>query len=165
MLNRYTNLFVASSGAAAAFIGLLFVALTIANQEERDSPVRTRRDALAASCFALLIDAFFVSVGGLLDSVRTFASVGVVMAGFGLLTTGRHLPRAVRSGSWSRDGGIRVLAVVLPAFSVLLYLVQAAFGVGVLASPSNSDLLRLSVLVTLGLYAGALARAWEITKT
>jgi hypothetical protein len=54
---------------------------------------------------------------------------------------------------------------VLPAFSVLLYLVQAAFGVGVLASPSNSDLLRLSVLVTLGLYAGGPARAWEITKT
>jgi hypothetical protein len=31
--------------------------------------------------------------------------------------------------------------------------------------PHNSDLLRLSVLVSLGLYGGALARAWEITKT
>jgi len=34
-----------------------------------------------------------------------------------------------------------------------------------LFSPDNSALLRLSVVVLFGLYEGAVARAWKITRT
>ena len=57
MLDQYSSFFVASSGSAAAFIGLLFVALTIANQGQPDREVVTRRESLAASAFALLLAA------------------------------------------------------------------------------------------------------------
>ena len=42
---------------------------------------------------------------------------------------------------------------------------QLAFAIGLLFSPDNPALLRLSVVVLLGLYAGAVARAWKITRT
>jgi hypothetical protein len=41
---------------------------------------------------------------------------------------------------------------------------SAAF-IGLLFSPDNSALLRLSVVVLLGLYAGGVATAWKITRT
>ena len=84
MLDRYSNFFLASAGASAAFIGLLFVSLTIVDTEESDQRARANRDALAGSAFAQLINAFFVSMGGLADEVRIFAGVGAGMAVFGL---------------------------------------------------------------------------------
>ena len=42
---------------------------------------------------------------------------------------------------------------------------QLAFAIGLLIYPDSSALLRLSVVVLLGLYAGAVARAWKITRT
>src|SRR5437870_2545540 len=86
VLGRYSNFFLASAGASAAFIGLLFVSLTIADTAERDERARTNRDALAGSAFAQLLDAFFVSIGGLADEVRIFAGLGVGMAILGLWT-------------------------------------------------------------------------------
>jgi hypothetical protein len=107
VLDRYSNFFLASAGASAAFIGLLFVSLTIADLEETDQRARTNRDALAGSAFAQLLDAFFVSMGGLADEVRIFAGVGAGMAVFGLWTTSRLLPGAIRAGNFARTSPVR----------------------------------------------------------
>ncbi len=154
VLDRYSNFFLASAGASAAFIGLLFVSLTIADSEESDQRARTNRDALAGSAFAQLLNAFFVSMGGLADEVRIFAGLSAAMAVFGLWTTSRLLPGAIRAGN-----------IVFPIASIVVYVLQLAFAIGLLFSPDNSALLRLSVVVLLGLYAGAVARAWKITRT
>jgi len=42
---------------------------------------------------------------------------------------------------------------------------QLAFAIGLLIYSDSSALLRLLVVVLLGLYAGAVARAWKITRT
>ena len=165
MLDRYSNFFLASAGASAAFIGLLFVSLTIADTAERDERARTNRDALAGSAFAQLLNAFFVSMGGLADEVRIFAGVGAGMAVFGLWTTSRLLPGVVRAGNWARTSPVRTTNIVFPVASIVVYMLQLAFAVGLLFSPDNPALLRLSVVVLLGLYAGAAARAWKITRT
>ena len=165
MLERYSNFFIASAGASAAFIGLLFVSLTIADTAERDERARTNRDALAGSAFAQLLDAFFVSIGGLADEVRIFAGLGVGMAILGLWTTSRLLPGVIRAGNWARNAPVRTSNIALPIASIIVYALQLGFAIGVLFYPDNSALLRLSVLVLLGLYAGAVARAWKITRT
>jgi hypothetical protein len=165
VLERYSNFFLASAGASAAFIGLLFVSLTIADTGERDQRARTNRDALAGSAFAQLLDAFFVSIGGLADEVRIFAGLGVGMAILGLWTTSRLLPGVIRSGNWARNAPVRTSNIVLPSASIAVYVLQLVFSLGVLFYPDNSALLRLSVVVLLGLYAGAVARAWKITRT
>ena len=79
VLDRYSNFFLASAGASAAFIGLLFVSLTIVDTEESDQRARANRDALAGSAFAQLINAFFVSMGGLTDEVRIFAGLAAII--------------------------------------------------------------------------------------
>ena len=165
MLERYSNFFIASAGASAAFIGLLFVSLTIADTAERDERARTNRDALAGSAFVQLLDAFFVSIGGLADEVRIFAGLGVGMAILGLWTTSRLLPGVIRAGNWARNAPVRTSNIALPIASIVVYALQLVFAIGVLFYPDNSALLRLSVLVLLGLYAGAVARAWKITRT
>jgi hypothetical protein len=165
VLDDYSNFFIASAGASAAFIGLLFVSLTIADTGERDERARTNRDALAGSAFAQLLDAFFVSIGGLADEVRVFAGLGVGMAVFGLWTTSRLLPGVIRAGNWARNAPVRTSNIVLPIASIVVYVLQLVFAIGVLFYPDNSALLRLSVIVLLGLYAGAVARAWKITRT
>src|SRR5262245_17472817 len=87
MFDSYSNFFLVSAGASAAFIGLLFVSLTITNVEETDQRAKTNRDALAGSAFAQLLDAFFVSMGGLAgESVS-------------LLRSGQEWPY---SASWSQ---------------------------------------------------------------
>ena len=164
-LDQYSNLFVASAGSAAAFIGLLFVALTIANQGQPDSEVMTRRQSLAASAFALLIDAFAVAIAGLAGDLNVFVAAMFLMAIFGLLVTARHLPRAVRAGNWQRGSFGRTANFVLPMTSIPTYLAQIGLGSWLLANSDDADVLRASVLVMLALYAGALGRAWEVTKT
>jgi hypothetical protein len=165
VLDRYSNFFLASAGASAAFIGLLFVSLTIVDREEPDQRAKTNRDALAGSAFAQLLNAFFVSMGGLADEVRIFAGLGAAMAVFGLWTTSRLLPGVISAGNWARTSPVRTTNIVFPVASIIVYVLQLAFAVGLLLSPDNSALLRLSVLVLVGLYAGAVARAWKITRT
>ena len=165
MLDQYSNFFLASAGASAAFIGLLFVSLTIADAGTNDQRARTNRDALAGSAFAQLLDAFFVSIGGLADEVRIYAGLGAGMAIFGLWTTSRLLPGVIRAGNWARNSPVRTSNIALPVTSIVVYVLQLAVAIGVLFFPDNSALLRLSVLVILGLYGGAVARAWKITRT
>jgi hypothetical protein len=165
VLDQYSNFFVASSAASASFIGLLFVSLTIVDSRELDERTRTNRDALAGSAFTQLLDAFFVSLGGLAGETYVYGGLGVAMAIFGLWTTSRLLPGVIRSGNWSRDAPFRTSNILMPTVSILVYVLQLAFAIGVVLYDSNSVLLRLTVLVMLGLYGGAVARAWKITRT
>jgi len=81
------------------------------------------------------------------------------------VVTSQLLPEVIRIGNWARSSPVRTGNIVMPVTSILVYVLQLAFAVGVLLAPDNSALLRLSVLVILGLYAGAVARAWKITRT
>jgi len=165
VLDAYSAFFVASSGASAAFIGLLFVALTIADQSKRDDRTKARRDALAGASFAQLLDAFFVSIVSLAGDVKVFAGASVAMALIGLWATSQLLPRVIRTGNWSHTAAHQKRNIALPVASIGVYLLQLVSAAGLLFSPQNSVLLRIAVLVQVGLYAGALLRSWEIVQT
>lgn len=164
MLEIYSSFFVASSAASAAFIGLLFVALTIANLDSGEERTRTRRDTLAGSAFIQLLDAFFVSTASLAGDLNIFAGVSVVMAGLGLWSHGRLIPRVIRSGNWARGAPGRAQNIALPLTSILVYVLQLGSAASLFLTPTNPGLLRLAVLIAMGLYAGALARSWEIAS-
>ena len=57
---EFTNFFIASAGAGAALVGLLFVAVSLAPEQivTRGAPVERR--AVAGSAFTALINAFFI---------------------------------------------------------------------------------------------------------
>ena len=86
------------------------------------------------------------------------------MAGLGLLSHSLLIPRVIRSGNWSHGAPARTRNIALPLTSIVVYLLQLGLAASLFLAPHNPALLRLAVLSLLGVYAGALARSWEITR-
>jgi hypothetical protein len=162
-VGKYENFFLASSGASAAFLGLLFVALSVVNRDDADTRTRERRTVLAGSAFLALVDAFFVSIVALTGGAVVFGLSNLAMAVIGLLATSRLMPRARRAGNFARDFPTRNLNIVFAAVSAGGYSIQLGLAIALLADAESSALQRALVLVIVGLYGSALGRAWEVT--
>lgn len=158
MIDIYDNFFVASVGASAAFIGLLFVALSFIDDEKTDEKVRNWRRIIANSCFAQLINVFFVSLVGLLPNGRSIALAGCIMSVLGLAISFRLLPQTTdRQHTGRRAPSLIGLA------AVGVYSLELVCSVWLLKDVHNQRAMSLFMFALLLLYAGALARAWEIS--
>lgn len=155
----------ASGGASAAFIGLLFVALAIENQSPRDEGRQARRRALSSSSFIHLLDVFVMSLIGLTGQTETYAIVSIVMALLCIANISEVLPRVVRTGSWSEPAAWRKPAVLLPSTSIALFLFQIVFAILVTLHPQSAEYVRLTLFPTVGIFVGALVRAWLLPQT
>jgi hypothetical protein len=162
VFGHYENFFIASSGASAAILGLLFVAVTVANADDADRKTRERRTVLAGSAFLALIDAFFVSILALTGGAGVCGISSLLMGVVGLLGTSRLIPRAWRAGNFSRGFPTQRLNIIFASISAGGFSIQICLGVALLADDRSSALQRAVVLVVVGLYASALGRAWEV---
>jgi hypothetical protein len=79
-VSEYQDFFLASSGASAAVLGLLVVAVSIVNSDDEDPKTRERRTVLAGSAFVALVDAFFVSIVALTGGAVVFGISSLAMA-------------------------------------------------------------------------------------
>jgi hypothetical protein len=72
---QFTSFFVASAGAGAALVGLLFVAISVNPGRNAGPSAPPERQAVAASAFTALINAFFFSLAALIaaDSLGAIA--------------------------------------------------------------------------------------------
>ena len=163
MLSKYQDFFLASSGASAAVLGLLVVAVSIVNSDDEDPKTRERRTVLAGSAFVALVDAFFVSIVSLTGGAVVFGISSLAMAIVGLLATSRLMPRAKRAGNFSRGFPTRRLNIAFATISAGGFSIQLGLAVALLANSQSAAMQRALVLVIVGLYGSALARAWEVT--
>jgi hypothetical protein len=163
MIGNYTDFLIASTGASAAFIGLLFVGMSIVNSDDSNYATRERRSVLAGTSFLALVDVFFVSIVSLAGGARTFAVANLLVATIGLFATIRLVRRAFRAGNFARNFATRRLNLVFASVSVSLYTLQLVLAIALLNSQHSTNLVRLSLLAIVGLYGSALARTWEIT--
>src|SRR5260370_22343121 len=62
----FANFFIASAGAGAALVGLLFVAVSIAPEQLVTRRAPMERQAVAGSAFTALMNAFFISLVALI---------------------------------------------------------------------------------------------------
>jgi uncharacterized protein HemY len=146
---------VATTGASASFIGLLFVAISLAKAGEQGDVVaeQTKR-ILAESSYAALLSIFFISIVALIPQT-TIGWVVVVMAIAGLSNVA-HLRRYTKTK-------IRYNRAIL-GFSALVYIGQGLYGLTVLLAGSNSTTSKYSIMtLMLFLFSLALGRAWELT--
>jgi hypothetical protein len=162
VVGQYEDFFIASTGASAAILGLLFVAITVANTDDTDLKTRERRTVLAGSAFLALVDAFFVSILALTGGTVVFGLSSLVMASVGVLGTSRLIPRAWRAGNFSHGFPTRKLNIVFAAVSAGGFTVQFGLGAVLVADNHSSALQRALVLVVVCLYGSALGRAWEV---
>jgi hypothetical protein len=158
MSEAYRGFFAASVGASAAFIGLLFVALSFIDNAKYSAKVIAWRRIVASSSFSQLVNVFFVSLAGLLPNPRNLAVVGIVMAALGLIVSLRLLFPTL-----NEDHSGRTAPTALGLVAVGVYILEFVTAIGLLHNPNNQRLMDYLVLSIILLYAGALARAWEIT--
>jgi modulator of FtsH protease len=158
MTEAYQDFFLASVGASAAFIGLLFVALSFIDDEKTNEKVRNWQRIIASSSFAQLANIFFVSLAGLLPGVRYVALTGCVVAVLGIVISFRLLPQTTDS---QRTG--RRTPTVLGMAAAGVYVLEFVTSAWLLHWSGGQTVLDYFMLAIILLYAGALARAWEIT--
>ena len=154
--DTYHDFFLASVGASAALIGLLFVAISLAPERIFGTEATGERLAFAVSAFIALANIFFISLAGLLP----FLNIGipiVVAGGSGLVNTLLLIvdigQRRIRQGGRGR---------VLLLGSLAIYVLETWWGIELLRRPTRTSALENVTSVLLIAYAVALARAWEL---
>jgi hypothetical protein len=150
-LSEYHDFFGASVGAAAALIGLLFVAVSIAPERTFGESADRLRRADAERAFAALGNIFFVSLAAVLphSSLQSIA----VIAALTLIQVARLAFIAWRTRGdtypWTQLGLI----------SVVIYAFQLSLAVRMLLGGDIHDGL---IWVVFGLYSYALGTSWGL---
>jgi hypothetical protein len=148
----YDAYLAAMATAAAALIGLLFVAVSVRDGTIFGPNAMPGGEALAITAFTGLVNSFVVSLLGLIPKTN-IGEPAVIMAVIGIVAIVR-LQRRLHTGN-----NRIVLAVTL-----LGYAAQLGFGVMLLVDPHDSDqLLNLSFIVFVTLIV-SLQRAWSLLK-
>jgi hypothetical protein len=151
----FRGFFSASVAASAAFIGLLFVALSFIEGQAVDEPTRELRQIYAQTAFALLVNIFFVSMVSLYANLQGIAAVACILAVVGFIASMRVWPRAAQLSK--QRAGLNRVPRLLPGAA---YVIEFAAGLALLHNPEALNYLAGAVII---LYSGALTRAWELT--
>ena len=155
---EFANFFIASAGAGAALVGLLFVAVSLAPEQivARQAPME--RQAVAGSAFTALINAFFISLAALIPHID-FGLVIVPISGFCLLSSLiQAWPLLRRRKGW--QSMLRRAFLVL--LSLGLYGLELLNGFQLLTAPSQGGIVYGLVSCLIGAFGLGLIRAWEL---
>ena len=148
----YDAYLAAMATAAAALIGLLFVAVSVRDDTIFGPNAMPGGEALAITAFTGLVNSFVVSLLGLIPKIN-IGEAAVIMAVIGIVAIVR-LHRRLHTGR-----NLIVLAVTL-----LAYAAQFGYGVLLILKPHDSDLvIDLSFVVFFTLLV-SLRRAWSLLK-
>jgi hypothetical protein len=163
VLGRYESFFIASTGASAAILGLLVVAVSVVNADDANPTTRELRTVLAGSAFVALVDIFFVSIVALTGGSVVFGLSSLAMATVGPLATRQLIPRAKRAGNFSRSfRGRKAESRLRGVFDCVLP--SATWPRR--SAPGEHPECRAATCFGprhRGFYGSALGRAWEVT--
>jgi len=154
---EFQPFFLASVGASAGLIGLLFVSVSIAPERVFGQQSDAVRQAQALSAFSALANVFFISLmslvpGVLFGLVVTIASIPAILQTIALLGLARQ---------W-HSTGIVARGLFLFLASAAIYGYELALGIGMWRNPTNKGILINLLFVLIGAYAIGLGRAWEL---
>lgn len=158
MSAEFANFFAASTGAAAALAGLLFVAISVAPEQTVARSASAERQAVAASSFTALVNAFFISLAALIPGLN-LGSVVLVMSILALVHT-LSMGWTLARGSRRPLAMLRRMLLVLAG--VVVYGFQLRDGMDLLAAPEAAGPLYVLAIILLSVYGIGLLRAWEL---
>ncbi len=155
---NFTNFFVASAGAGAALVGLLFVAVSIAPEQIVSATAPVERRALSTSAFTALLNGFFISLGALIPGNMGWLTLVVSIAGvLNSLSLGWNLLKERQN--WASVARRLFLMVG----SLVLYGFELYYGVLIIQAPAETTgAIYLLTLLLLGIYGLGLLRAWQL---
>jgi hypothetical protein len=154
----FITFFTTCSISAATLIGLLFIAISTAPEETVRGDAPIEQQAVAASAFTTLANAFFIATGAQIPRLN----VGIFAALLGLvgLFSTLSLLLVLLGSHPARQSLIRGLW--LATASAGLYLVETWEGVRLIRHRSDVSALYVLDLALLGIFAVGLIRAWQL---
>jgi len=153
-VGSYNDFFTGSATIAGALVGLLFVALSVQPERNRDRH-RIEHRAIAGTAFTALIDALFVSLIGLQPGAGL--QYGAITFGaFGLLTSfnlGRRL--------WASRHQVQLSTrwATFMGFIIVVYTAQLITGLVPMTASEEAG--RATTFIYI-MFALGIARAWEL---
>jgi hypothetical protein len=155
----FANFFLASAGAGAALVGLLFVAVSVAPEQPFAPGSSPERRAVATAAFTALANAFFVSLGALIPTAG-LGWFALAVGGSSIVSTlqlGAVLVRRPHVGRVSRVRSLTLVAASLIVFGWQVY-------TGDLLIHNEADIGAITTLAYLMLasHGIGLGRAWEL---
>jgi len=156
--DTFHDFFLGSAGAAGAFAGLLFVAISVAPHATLVDTAPFERRAAAAGAFSGLLNAFFVSMIAMLPGT-SLGPAASTFGGLGEVATLSFLVELVLKRARLRR---LVYEIGLLLVALFLYGVELADGIAFTRAPGETHYVGSIAAVILGLYALSIARAWQL---
>lgn len=154
---EFQPFFLASVGASAALIGLLFVSVSIAPERVFGQQSDAVRQAQALSAFSALANVFFISLMSLVPGVL----FGLVVTIVSIPAAGQTLALLGLTRQW-RQVGIAARGLFLFLASAAIYGYEFALGIHMWRDPTDKGAVISLLFVLMGAYAVGLGRAWEL---
>ena len=154
---QFVNFFIASASAGAALVGLLFVAVSIAPEHIVQANAAVERQAMAASSFTALLNAFFISFGALLP--ENVGYITLVMSLSGLINS-IYLTRNMFKERQKWQSILRRINLIL--FSYIVYGFELYFAILLIKERGNSEAFYGLTGLLLSVYGIGLLRAWQL---
>lgn len=156
-----TNYFLASAGAGAALVGLIFVAISLWPQEQVTAAPPTWR-AVAGGANLAFFNAFLVSLSALITGVNLGWSV-LALSLIGISNSlWLGLPLLRPTPNWKEHLPTIIANRVMIIGSLAVYAAEGYFGVRLLLAPNEASAAQGIALVLMFIYALGLLRAWEL---
>ncbi len=162
MVADVSGFYTASAGAAAALLGLLFVAMQI--QPDRLPPAfRQRRQALAQSTFSIYTHLFLTALLFLIPGLSSQTQGWVVLAGavLGIYRTVRTWTPVWKA--FARDAPERLWQMVWVLVGpIAMYVLISYFCVESIATPAPTQLALEATGVFVGLFFVVIRNTWNL---
>jgi hypothetical protein len=157
LVGDYRDLFVAIATCAATLIGLLFVAMSIA-QGRVDTGPREIREFRAAAALVAFTNAFAVTLFGLVPDTNVGYPAAIV-GGIGVLFTAAGIRTILSHPSLKeqRRSQLALISALLVAFGF-----ELTFGVELLVHPHRTSTIGSVSYVLIASLLIGIGRAWEL---
>jgi hypothetical protein len=163
----FETFFLAAAGTGGAFVGLLFVAISIGPQRTFGdvAVMGPLRQHLAEATFLTLANGFVVSSIALIPGINVgwFALAGGVWGMVAAAFLSRSFTSFHGHGATRRRPGLHQLrAASVSLVGTVVYAIEGLIGVRLVLQPGSASGFRGLALVIIGLYALAILRAWTL---
>ena len=163
----FETFFLATAGAGGAFVGLLFVAISIGPQRTFDpmAVAGVQHQRLAEATLLTLFNGFVVSCFALVPGID-LGWITFILGAAGVLVAAQIVGVLARSHRHEVSGRLpglhRLRVVSLSLVATLLYAIEGLLGLRLIARPADMDAYRWVAAIIIGLYALGILRAWTL---
>ncbi|HSS60624.1 MAG TPA: hypothetical protein VLK30_04100 [Candidatus Limnocylindrales bacterium] len=158
MPTEFQTVFLASAGASAGLIGLLFVGVSIAPERVFGADADARRQAQAVSAFSALANVFFISMASLIPGIN----LGVVVTVIGAISSLQLLGLLLRVRPTGGNAVETARGVILFLASAAIFATEVYLGLVLWRKPLEPSAISGLLEAILGAYAIGLGRAWQL---